>query len=117
MPRPNDIKSKNIDQINKNFNLILDNPFVPKNKNLQNQPKGPLKPSQSPINQGQILQKYLEFKSILLLIKRNFSVFLTKGQMIRFGFLKMKFMKTFELPILTLQIIQSRLQMVLIQKY
>lgn len=63
---------KILDQINKNSNLILDNPFVPKNKNLQNQPKGPLRPSQSPVNQGQILQKYLEFKSISIINKKKF---------------------------------------------
>ena len=57
-------------------NLITNNPFVPKNSGSLNQlnkkPTGP----QSTTNKPQVLQKYLQFKSIAIINKKkHFSIF------------------------------------------
>ena len=56
-------------------NLITDNPFVPKNNGSLNKPKNPTGP-QSIANKTQVLQKYLQFKSIAIINKKKyFSIF------------------------------------------
>ena len=56
-------------------NLITNNPFVPKNNGSLNKPKNPPGP-QSIANKSQVLQKYLQFKSIAIINKKKyFSVF------------------------------------------
>jgi hypothetical protein len=56
-------------------NLISNNPFVPSKSSTLNQPQGPAGP-QSTINKSQVLQKYLEFKSIAIINKKKyFSIF------------------------------------------
>ena len=56
-------------------NLIINNPFVPKNNEINNQPKTPSGPK-SVSNSSQILQKYLQFKSIAIINKKKyFSIF------------------------------------------
>lgn len=56
-------------------NLISNNPFVPSKSSTLNQPKGPAGPKTS-INKSQVLQKYLQFKSIAIIDKkRYFSIF------------------------------------------
>ena len=60
------------------FNLIKNNPFVPKNSTGLNQiPKAPTGP-QSMANKGGILQKYLEFKSIAIINKKKYFSILNK---------------------------------------
>lgn len=57
-------------------NLITNNPFVPKNSGSLNQlNKKPTRP-QSTTNKPQVLQKYLQFKSIAIINKKkHFSIF------------------------------------------
>jgi hypothetical protein len=56
-------------------NLISNNPFVPSKSSTLNQPKGPAGPKAS-INKAQVLQKYLQFKSIAIINKKKyFSIF------------------------------------------
>lgn len=56
-------------------NLISNNPFVPSKNSTLNQPQGPAGP-QSTINKSQVLQKYLQFKSIAIINKKKyFSIF------------------------------------------
>lgn len=56
-------------------NLITNNPFVPKNNGSLNKPKNPTGP-QSIANKSQVLQKYLQFKSIAIINKKKyFSIF------------------------------------------
>jgi len=56
-------------------NLISNNPFVPSKSSTLNQPQGPAGP-QSTINKSQVLQKYLQFKSIAIINKKKyFSIF------------------------------------------
>ncbi len=56
-------------------NLITNNPFVPKNNGSLNKPKNPPGP-QSIANKLQVLQKYLQFKSIAIINKKKyFSIF------------------------------------------
>ena len=56
-------------------NLITNNPFVPKNNGSLNKPKNPTGP-QSIANKTQVLQKYLQFKSIAIINKKKyFSIF------------------------------------------
>lgn len=57
-------------------NLITNNPFVPKNSGSLNQPKkNPTQPK-SINNKQQVLQKYLQFKSIAIINKKKyFSIF------------------------------------------
>jgi hypothetical protein len=56
-------------------NLISNNPFVPQKNSTLNQPKGPAGPKTS-INKPQVLQKYLQFKSIAIINKKKyFSIF------------------------------------------
>lgn len=58
-----------------NSNLITNNPFVPKNNGSLNKPKNPPGP-QSIANKSQVLQKYLQFKSIAIINKKKyFSIF------------------------------------------
>lgn len=56
-------------------NLITNNPFVPKNNGSLNKAKNPPGP-QSIANKSQVLQKYLQFKSIAIINKKkHFSIF------------------------------------------
>ena len=56
-------------------NLITNNPFVPKNNGSLNKAKSPTGP-QSTANKSQVLQKYLQFKSIAIINKKKyFSIF------------------------------------------
>ena len=56
-------------------NLITNNPFVPKNNGSLNKAKNPTGP-QSIANKSQVLQKYLQFKSIAIINKKKyFSIF------------------------------------------
>ena len=52
-------------------NLITNNPFVPKNNGSLNKPKNPPGP-QSIANKSQVLQKYLQFKSIAIINKKKY---------------------------------------------
>ena len=56
-------------------NLITNNPFVPKNNGSLNKATNPQGP-QSIANKSQVLQKYLQFKSIAIINKKKyFSIF------------------------------------------
>lgn len=56
-------------------NLITNNPFVPQNSGPLNQPKNSSGP-ESIANKSQVLQKYLQFKSIAIINKKKyFSIF------------------------------------------
>ena len=56
-------------------NLITNNPFIPKNNEPLNKPKNPTGPK-SIANKSQVLQKYLDFKSIAIINKKKyFSIF------------------------------------------
>ena len=56
-------------------NLITNNPFVPKNDGSLFKAKNPIGP-QSVANKSQVLQKYLQFKSIAIINKKKyFSIF------------------------------------------
>ena len=56
-------------------NLITNNPFVPKNNGSLNKAKNLTGP-QSTANKSQVLQKYLQFKSIAIINKKKyFSIF------------------------------------------
>lgn len=56
-------------------NLITNNPFVAESNELGDQPKSPPGPK-SAVNKSQVLQKYLQFKSIAIINKKKyFSIF------------------------------------------
>ena len=72
-PTPSPIPTVNSPQ--SASNLITNNPFVPKNNGSPVKAKNPIDP-QSIANKSQILQKYLQFKSIAIINKKKyFSVF------------------------------------------
>ena len=75
-------------------NLITNNPFVPKNNGSLNKAKNPTGP-QSIANKSQVLQKYLQFKSIAIINKKNTSVFLISVPIRPFGFPRVKLLKIF----------------------
>lgn len=73
LPQPSPIPP--FDSTKKTSNLISNNPFIPKNNGLINQPSKPTGP-QSITNSSKVLQKYLQFKSIAIINKKKyFSIF------------------------------------------
>ena len=69
MPTPSPIPPATSPQ--STSNLITNNPFVPKNNGSLNKAKNPPGP-QSIANKSQVLQKYLQFKSIAIINKKKY---------------------------------------------
>ena len=73
LPKPSPIPPASPSQATSNLNT--NNPFVPKNNGSLNKAKNPTGP-QSTANKSQVLQKYLQFKSIAIINKKKyFSIF------------------------------------------